>query len=542
MLFGPGAPVHTPPGDSERAEALEAMRAELAAARLELSAARISLEATRAELAATLAESAALADRAQIEHEILEAAPTALMLVDRRSRITRVNRHAELLFGYPRQELLGQSITVLMPERLRPGHPELMRGYFAAPQPRPMGAGRDLYGRHQDGREIPIEIGLMPIETREGTATLASIIDISERKRAEQWFRMVVEASPSAMLIVSPAGVITLVNRRAEELFGYTRAELVGQPIEHLLPERFRDAHGAQVQQHGLTGASRPMSSGRDFIGRRKDGTEVPLEIGLNPLPMADGVYTLASTTDVTARRRAEDELRRSNAELEQFAYVASHDLQEPLRMVASFTELLGQRYRGQLDEKADRYIHFAVDGARRMQRLVADLLAYSRVGSQGKPLLPVSSEAVVRRVLVILGATVQSTGATVEYGALPTVLADEGQLHQLFQNLLGNALKFRGQQPPHVRIAAQQVGDRWEFTVADNGIGIELQYADRIFQMFQRLHDRGAYEGSGIGLAIAKRILERHGGRIWLESELGRGTTFHFTIPAVPLSPEETV
>jgi PAS domain S-box-containing protein len=279
--------VHTPPGDPEPATALEADRAELSALRAELEVARAELLQARDALAA-------LAERAQIEHEVLEAAPTALLLVDRQGHIVRVNRHAEQLFGYPRQDLLGQSITVLMPERFRPGHPALMQGYFAAPSPRPMGGGRELYGRHQDGREIPIEIGLMPIETRQGLATLASIIDISERKRAEQWFRMVVEASPSAMLIVSPTGVITLVNRRAEELFGYTRAELMGQPLERLLPERFRDTHRTQVEQHSLTGATRAMSSGRDFTGRRKDGTEMPLEIGLNPLPMLDGVYPAA--------------------------------------------------------------------------------------------------------------------------------------------------------------------------------------------------------------------------------------------------------
>lgn len=521
----------TPPDEPESNPTGDATRAALAAAHAELESTRTAL--ARAEHALS-----ALTARAHVEHELLEAAPSALLLVDPSGAIVLVNRHTEQLFGYPRDELLGRSITWLMPERFRPGHPELMRGYFGAPVPRPMGAGRDLYGRHRDGHEIPIDIGLMPIQTDQGTATLASIIDISERKRAEQWFRMVVEAAPSAMLIVSPSQRITLVNKRAEELFGYRREELVGQPLELLLPERYRSAHRALIAEHQLTGVVRPLSVGRDFTGRRKDGTELPLEIGLNPLPMPDGVYTLASATDVTARRRAEDELRRSNAELEQFAYVASHDLQEPLRMVASFTELLGQRYRGQLDEKADKYIHFAVDGARRMQRLVADLLAYSRVGSQGKPLAPVSSEAVLRRVLAILGATIQSAGATVDAGPLPVVLADEGQLQQLFQNLVGNALKFRRDCPPHVRIAAQPVGDRWEFTVADNGIGIELQYADRIFQMFQRLHDRGAYEGSGIGLSIAKRILERHGGRIWLESELGVGTTFHFTLPAVPQEP----
>jgi light-regulated signal transduction histidine kinase (bacteriophytochrome) len=205
--------------------------------------------------------------------------------------------------------------------------------------------------------------------------------------------------------------------------------------------------------------------------------------------------------------------------------------------MVASYTELLGQRYRGKLDDKADKYIHYAVDGAKRMQQLVADLLAYSRVGSQGKPLVAVDAGAVVKGVLHVLAQPLQSAGAVVEVGPLPTVLADEPQLRQLLQNLVGNALKFRGDAAPRIAIDAQLVDDRWLFRVHDNGIGIDMQYAARIFEMFQRLHERGKYEGSGIGLAIAKRIVERHGGRIWIESALGAGTTFHFTLLPEPVS-----
>jgi light-regulated signal transduction histidine kinase (bacteriophytochrome) len=202
--------------------------------------------------------------------------------------------------------------------------------------------------------------------------------------------------------------------------------------------------------------------------------------------------------------------------------------------MVASYTELLGQRYRGKLDEKADKYIFYAVDGAKRMQVLVADLLAYSRVGSQGRPLVQVDSESVVKSVVEMMRSSIRKANATIEISTLPAVLADEGQLRQLFQNLIGNALKFRATADPIIGVRAARHGERWLFCVEDNGIGIDMQYGERIFQMFQRLHERGKYEGSGIGLAIVKRIVERHGGVIWLESKPGLGTSFFFSLPSV--------
>ena len=205
--------------------------------------------------------------------------------------------------------------------------------------------------------------------------------------------------------------------------------------------------------------------------------------------------------------------------------------------MVASYTQLLAQRYQGQLDERADKYIHYAVDGAKRMQQQLADLLSYSRVGSQGKPLVPVSAESVVSGVVASLDGTIRRTNANVSVGALPKVLADRAQLSQLFQHLIGNALKFQGAAPPLVEIGATALDDCWQFSVGDNGIGIDSQHRERIFQMFQRLHERDKYEGTGAGLAIAKRIVERHGGRIWLESELRVGSTFFFTLPALPSS-----
>jgi len=230
---------------------------------------------------------------------------------------------------------------------------------------------------------------------------------------------------------------------------------------------------------------------------------------------------------------RAADELRRSNKELEQFAYVASHDLQEPLRMVAGYTQLLAKRYGNILDQRAKEYIGFAVDGAKRMQGLIEDLLTYSRVGSKGKSFALTDCDAVLGKTLAGLRVGMQECGATVSHDPLPTVMGDEFQLGQLFQNLLGNAIKYRNSAPPQVHVSCKQETEQWTFAVQDNGIGIEPQYRERIFQIFQRLHTREEYEGSGIGLAICKKIVERHRGRIWVESELGKGATFYFTIPS---------
>jgi light-regulated signal transduction histidine kinase (bacteriophytochrome) len=251
---------------------------------------------------------------------------------------------------------------------------------------------------------------------------------------------------------------------------------------------------------------------------------------------LEDMAYT---TSQVILAGEAEEKIRctlidleRSNKELEQFAYVASHDLQEPLRMVSSYTQLLAQRYEGQLDEKAKKYIDYAVDGAVRMQRLINDLLTYSRVSTRGKPLEPIDASSVLGETIGNLYAAIQESRAIVTNDDLPTVRADAGQLLQVFQNLIANALKFHGTDSPRIHVSARDAGHEWVFSVRDNGIGIDPQYKESLFVIFRRLHTRQEYPGTGIGLAVCKRIVERHGGRIWFESEPGKGTTFFFTAP----------
>ena len=470
----------------------------------------------------------------ELFHEIIESSPTGVVLVDREGRISLINRETERMFGYERQELVGQSIETLVPLRFRDGHSDFRRGFTANPQSRLMGAGRDLFGLHKDGSEIPIEIGLNPIATNHGLFVLASVVDISSRRHAEARFRVAVEASPHGMLMVDPAGRIVLVNREIERIFDYSREEILGKSIEMFVPVDVRDRHPDLRTSFHHAPLARRMGAGRDLFGVRRDGSQIPVEIALNPIETGEGLFVLASVVDISPRKKAEEELRRSNDELERFAYVASHDLQEPLRTIASYVQLLAHRYRDQLGGEAAEFIDFAVAGAARMQRLIEDLLAFSRVGTQQHVPQPVDVGAVLTAALDDLRASTIASDAVITHDPLPRVLADPGQIEQLLTNLIGNALKFRGADTPRIHIKADRHGRVWRFAVRDNGIGIDMQYHERIFVIFQRLHARDRYEGTGVGLAVCKKIVERHGGRISVDSSPGNGSTFYFTLPAV--------
>ncbi len=352
-------------------------------------------------------------------------------------------------------------------------------------------------------------------------------------------FHQLFDAAPDAVVVCDRDGQIVMANDAVERMLGWTREELLGQAVEVLVPKRYRYRHHDHRREYDEQPRARFMGEGRELFAVRKDGTELPVEISLTPMEIEGRLVISSAIRDITERKQAQRELERhaaelsrSNAELEQFAYVASHDLQEPLRMVASYSQLLARRYRGKLDSDADEFIEFIVDGANRMQALINDLLAFSRVGTRGKPFEPTDVADVVARAISNVQVAIEDAGATVDVGPMPALNADSAQLVQLFQNLISNAIKFRGDEPPRVVISAEPADGEVTFSVSDNGIGMDPQYAERIFLLFQRLHTKREYPGTGIGLAICKKIVERHGGRIWVESTEGEGCTFHFTLP----------
>lgn len=478
----------------------------------------------------------AYVDKVQLFTAVVESSDDAIVSMGLDGIITSWNLAAEHLYGYVAIEAIGKSIEMVIPSDRTGENRRLMEHIATGKRVAPFQTLR----RHKDGHTLDVSLTISPIILESGRITGASAIarDISRRLLAEEKFRLVVESSPNGIVMVDGAGTVQLVNRETERLFGYRREELLGKSMEVLVPARFRAHHPRLRQEFIAEPTGRSMGEGRDLFGQHKDGTEFPIEVGLNPIQTREGMMVLSVIVDITERKRSEAEIRRyteelmrSNRELETFAYAASHDLQEPLRMVASYVELLAQRYRGKLDDKADKYIYYAVDGATRMKQLINDLLAYSRVSTQGKPLEPTDAAAVLGQVMRTLEGFVREAGAEVTWSELPMVMADSIQLGQVFQNLISNGVKFRGAEPPRVHIEAVPADDYWEFQVHDNGIGIDPKFGERVFQMFQRLNTREEYSGTGIGLAIAQKIVERHGGRIWFTSPSGTGTTFHFTI-----------
>ena len=357
-------------------------------------------------------------------------------------------------------------------------------------------------------------------------------------RQNEEHLSRIVQTLAEGVLIADRDGRFTLANAAAERILGLPAGEITKRTHnDPCFRARSPDGELLQSAQHPCDRAvatGEPVRNVEMWIDQ-PDGRRVFVSANASPLRDAAGEITgvVLSLNDITDYKRQQESLARSNAELKQFAYVVAHDLKEPLRTVASFTQLLAERYKGALDEKADQFISRAVSGTQRMARLIDDLLAYARAGSQAPDPQPVAAEAVFQSALANLEAAIQSSGATVAHTPLPVVLADPSELNQLFQNLIGNALKFRSDAPPSVEVSAERKGGEWIFSVRDNGIGIDPKHADRIFQVFERVHSHKQYSGSGIGLATCKKIVERHGGRIWVESEPGRGSTFRFALPA---------
>jgi PAS domain S-box-containing protein len=476
---------------------------------------------------------------------LLDISTDAILVRDLRGTIVYWSAGAAQLFGWSREVALGAHSHRLLKTEFPHDIADIEQVALAAGH-----WEGEVVQTRQDGHRITVESRWSVTRNERGAAQgfLEVHRDITERRRAERQlreselrFRAVAETAHEGIVTADSDGMIRYWNPGAMRMFGLAEAEAIGKPLTFIMPGRFHQAHGAGFRAFMQTGTPTVMGRPIEVAGMRADGSEFPLEVSLSSWETDEGRFASAILRDITERKRAEaaiqaknEELARSNEELEQFAYVASHDLQEPLRMVSNYTQMLDRRYGDKLDDDAREFIGFAVDGAKRMQALIHDLLQFARVGTRGKEFKPTPLNTVVDDALANLAGSIEESGAAVTVEPLPTLPCDAGQLTQVFQNLIGNALKFRHtERPVTVLVGARRVHGGWCIDVSDNGIGIDAKYFERIFQMFQRLHGREEYAGTGIGLALCKKIVERHNGRVSLESTPGEGTTFTIHLPA---------
>jgi PAS domain S-box-containing protein len=467
----------------------------------------------------------------------VESAPNPMVMVNTDGKIVLVNAQTEKLFGYSRKELIDQSIEMLVPVRFRGGHPGHRIGFFANPQARSMGAGRELFGLRRDGTEMPLEIGLNPIKTEEGSFVLAAIVDITERRKAEERFRLVVESAPSAMVMINDQGKIVLVNAQTEKLFGYGRRELLDKSIEMLVPPQFRGKHPSFRSEFFNDPKARSMGVGRDLFGLRKDGTEVPVEIGLNPIKTDEGTFVLAAIVDITERKRAELQVAELDRAKTAFFSNVSHEFRTPLTLLLGPLEDALRTASGTIAPAQRESLEVSHRNALRLLKLVNTLLDFSRIeaGRIQAAFEPVPLSAYTLELASVFRSAVERAGLGFEVDCAEIaepIHVDREMWEKIVFNLLANALKFTF--TGRISVTLQSRGDHVELAVADSGIGIPAEEIPHLFERFYRVKNARSrtQEGTGIGLALVQELVRLHGGAIAVTSVPDRGSTFTVRLP----------
>ena len=481
--------------------------------------------------------------------DLLESTPDAIVMVNVTGRIIMVNGQAESLFGHSREELIGKPVEILLPNRFHHVHLRHRAAFFEKPRTRSMGAGQDLYGLRRGGIEFPVEISLSPLQTEEGTMVMSAIRDITDRKKADKKFRDLLESAPDAMVIVNREGSIVLVNQQATRLFGWDRAQMLGQSVDLLVPERFRGQHASHRGGFFSQPRARAMGAGLELHGLRKDGSEFPVEISLSPMETEEGMFVSSAIRDVTERKRFEQTLRDKNLELENAALVRdrffagmSHELRTPLNAVIGFTGILLMQLPGTLNAEQMRQLGLVQSSADHLLSLINDLLDLAKIDANRKQLVWESVDC--RSILEEMVATLQPEatrkslvlGLDMPEGAL-LAHTDRRALRQILINLTGNAIKFTHSGSVALQLQRVASGDQPQlrFSVTDTGPGIAAQDQQRLFQAFSRLDaaDRGPHEGAGLGLHLSRKLAHALGGSLDFQSRQGQGSTFTLVLPA---------
>ena len=462
--------------------------------------------------------------------EIADAVPIGIAITDSSGDVVFVNAELERMTGYARGELLGRPVDLLLPDRFRAAHVAQREGYVAALAQRRMGVGRELFVRRRDGSEFPVEVGLSPMQTSAGMMTVASMTDVATRRRMEDSFHAMVEAAPNGMLMTNDKGEITMANQSICSMFGYQKAELLGKPIEVLLPERHRVDHVPKRDGFSASPSKRTMGVGRDVTGLRKDGRELPLEIGLSSIITEDGRMALAAVVDITMRKRAELQLREANAQLEEFTYVSSHDLRAPIRGIMTLLEWIKEDLGAAVSDSVTNNMDRMATRLARMDQLIGDLLTYARSGRRSVTVERVDLEGLVTEIAELEPApegmklSLDLHGQSIEGPRTP--------LQTVLRNLYSNAIKHHDKPNGQIAIEARESGGYCVISVIDDGPGIPESAQARVFHLFQTLTSTER-KGSGLGLYIAKEWTKAMGGEIWLKSELNKGSTFFVAVPA---------